>query len=447
MLSRSASFAASLVLPLLLAACGPDDRNAPDAGADAGAADAGKDGGPLPPVDAGPDDAGPPDAGPPDAGLCPEDCSTIEAPVCMRSVCNDGSWPGAVGECVMIPVADGTPCDDGNFCTVDDACMAGACVGGGPNDCGMVPGPCQEVVCDPVAETCRAEGSPALNGTPCEYPDLCVTGTVCEDGLCTGGTRMDCSSTPVPNECQLAYCNPTTGACELMNTNEGMPCIDPANPCIADNVCTAGVCGGGSTPTDCSSLNSQCSVGMCNPADGSCVAVPTNEGMPCDDGIACTSDTVCISGTCAGGTAPPCSMTPDGCCPPTCSDSDDADCGCPGILLGSTCVYAPSTTSAPDQAAARAVCTGLGPGWGLCHASTLCMEEVMDYLGSLGCSCGTADTCACGSAANIYIHAEGAGTRPYYLRGPQFPGCFTATSCIDSVTEVCGTPLCCRGAP
>src|SRR5690606_15796965 len=190
----------------------------------------------------------------------------VEAPACMRAVCNDGSLPGPVGECVMVPLPDATPCDDGEFCTIDDTCVDGACVGGGANDCGMEPGPCQEIVCDSAAATCRAEGSSALNGTACAYPDLCVSGTVWEDGSCTGGTRMDCSSTPVANECQVAYCNGATGACEIMNTNEGGPCIDPANPCISDNTCTAGVCGGGSTPTDCSSLSSFCSVGMCDPS-------------------------------------------------------------------------------------------------------------------------------------------------------------------------------------
>lgn len=441
-------FAIFLLAAGTLMGCGPGEPMR-DAG---GRLDAGSDGA----TDAGPlDDAGPPDDGGvptedasladagPDAGACSVDCSTIEAPPCMMSVCNDGSLPGTVGECVMVPMPDDTACDDGDFCTLGETCTAGACGGGAPNDCGMVAAACREIVCDSAAETCTSRAATAMNGMPCTYPDLCVSGTTCSDGLCTNGTRMDCSSLPVPNECQVAFCNSATGGCELMNTNEGGSCIDPADPCTSDHTCTAGACGGGSTPTDCSSLDSQCAVGVCDPSDGSCAAMPINEGMPCDDGVLCTSDTVCTAGACAGGTAPACSMTPDACCPPACTASDDADCGCPGEIVGSTCVYLPTTVSVSDQPTARAACTALGTGWDLCSAAMLCMPPTLAYLAASGCNCtGGAATCACGSASNVYVHVD--GSSPHYVRGPAFAGCFTSMSCTHSVSETCGVALCCR---
>jgi hypothetical protein len=343
----------------------------------------------------------------------------------------------------MVPLADDTACDDGDFCTVGETCAAGACTGGAPNDCGMVPGECLEIVCNSTTETCATRGSAAMNGMPCTYPDLCVSGTTCMDGLCGSGTRLDCSSTPVSGPCQAASCDPATGTCEVANVNEGGACTDPGNPCVVDDTCTAGVCGGGTTPRDCSAMDGLCVTGVCDPTSGACTTMPASEGSACDDGMSCTSATVCTAGVCGGGTSPACSLTSDGCCPGACTDANDADCACPGELVGGTCVYLPSTVSAADQSSARAACMALGTGWDLCGSALLCMPQILTYLSDSGCGCtGGAATCACGTAANVYVHVD--GTSPFYVRGPSFPGCLTTMSCTSSVSESCGVPLCCR---
>jgi hypothetical protein len=61
--------------------------------------------------------------------LCDGDCGVINTPQCYEAVCNEGSYPGPVGVCVVVYEADFTPCDDGKACSVDDACLAGICVG------------------------------------------------------------------------------------------------------------------------------------------------------------------------------------------------------------------------------------------------------------------------------------------------------------------------------
>ena len=68
--------------------------------------------------------------------MCDMDCSTIQTPDCQVSVCNEGRYRGTVGVCVVVPDEDGVPCEDSEFCTVDDACVEGICVGGPENDCG-----------------------------------------------------------------------------------------------------------------------------------------------------------------------------------------------------------------------------------------------------------------------------------------------------------------------
>src|SRR5262245_1367315 len=115
------------------------------------------------------------------SGLCPTDCSAIDAPQCLKSVCNDGSYQGTIGDCVIVPEDVGVACDDGVFCTVDDACDGtGQCDGGPQNDCGMTPEACKEVTCDEASATCTQ--SPSMNGAPCQDPsNLCIKGSTCSN--------------------------------------------------------------------------------------------------------------------------------------------------------------------------------------------------------------------------------------------------------------------------
>src|SRR5262245_675620 len=65
------------------------------------------------------------------SSLCAEDCSAITTPQCLQSVCNDGTYQGVVGTCVVVPSEAGETCDDEVFCTVDDTCDGnGVCMGG-----------------------------------------------------------------------------------------------------------------------------------------------------------------------------------------------------------------------------------------------------------------------------------------------------------------------------
>lgn len=70
------------------------------------------------------------------------------------------------GHCVHTPQPDATPCDDGLYCTTNDACYAGECAGGDAL-CGGV---CEQ--CDELSQTCvrcvfdlyTADGFGVLNG-------------------------------------------------------------------------------------------------------------------------------------------------------------------------------------------------------------------------------------------------------------------------------------------
>lgn len=78
------------------------------------------------------------------------------------------------------------PCEDGLFCTVDDECAAGAC-GGSPRDCGAVGDQCNAGVCNEVTDTCDPQA--VADGSPCDDNDACTVADVCSSGTC-GGTRI-----------------------------------------------------------------------------------------------------------------------------------------------------------------------------------------------------------------------------------------------------------------
>src|SRR5690606_22352240 len=215
-------------------------------------------------------------------------------------------------------------------------------------------------------------------------------------------------------------------------------------------------------------LDSECTSGVCR--NGRCAAPACDDGLlngtetdvdcggtcePCMDNQRCKVDEDCQSQVCDNGF----------CAVPRCGDGKvnqesekcdggdfcDENCeffGCPGTMFGNTCVWVPDTGSAASKAAARTACQALGPCWTLCTQAELCDPNVQDYLATI-CNCvGKASTCSCGTADNLYFHVEhtlGSETQPMYVRGPQFNGCLTGAMCTNSVSETCGTPVCCLG--
>lgn len=255
------------------------------------------------------------------AGPCGIDCSTIQTPACFEAVCDEAS-----GTCAIVPTPS-EPCDDGLFCTVNDACSpTGVCVGGGDNDCEMQAGECEVVVCSEANDSCAL--GPKANGSTCTSDDLCIVNATCQAGQCVGASK-DCFFYPVPDSCKVGACNPATGNCEAVAGNEGVACSDSGDLCMVGKTCQGGFCVNG-TPKNCSAFTTGCNNGLCDPGTGSCYAepvppggtcaestdacnvgvcdaagqcipVPANDGAACDDGNACTIGEICGSGTCAGG--------------------------------------------------------------------------------------------------------------------------------------------------
>lgn len=204
------------------------------------------------------------------AGGCvagaPVECAAPADP-CLQSVCE-----AATGDCVEEPAPDGTACDDGESCTVDDECSAGVCAG--------VPGGC-----------------PCTTHTDCtQYDDgdLCNGIFQCLDGSCQydPGTIINCGEPD--RACRTLTCNPATGRCADEALEDNAPC-DDLDACTQGERCLSGLCGGGS-PVDCDDDN-PCTFDRCDVAVG---CVHRESVLDCDDGDACTMADRCVDGECVG---------------------------------------------------------------------------------------------------------------------------------------------------
>lgn len=115
----------------------------------------------------------------------PVDCSLYTDP------CNIGTCDEDADACVASPRADGTACDDGQYCTVNDACSFGTCLGGGSRDCSAAGDPCNDGVCNEDGDTCEA--TPKPDGTACDDGDVYTIDDQCTGGVCAGIIGGDCT--------------------------------------------------------------------------------------------------------------------------------------------------------------------------------------------------------------------------------------------------------------
>ncbi len=117
------------------------------------------------------------------AGQCapgtPLDCSHLDA-FCAVGDCSEG-----LRRCVARPQNTGSSCSDGLVCNGDEVCRSGECVSSGPLECQQPENPCQQARCDEAAGGCVVEDVP--DDTPCDDGDDCTLGDACQVGNCISG--------------------------------------------------------------------------------------------------------------------------------------------------------------------------------------------------------------------------------------------------------------------
>jgi hypothetical protein len=306
----------------------------------------------------------------PNGTPCSDDNACTDTDTCQEGVCTPGievvcASPGPcqqagicnpnTGQCEYDDLLDGSPCDDGNPCTLNDTCQGGLCVSGTPHVCQPM-GQCyEEGVCNPVSAQC--EYALKADGTPCDDGNLCTRIDTCQQGQCIGGDPVICTAS---DECHEAgICNPGTGICSDPALPDGTPC-DDGDACTQTDTCQAGVCTGADSVV-CVALDACHEAGVCDPVTGQCTNPPKPNGSPCSDDSACTDTDTCQDGVCLPGTEVVCTA------PGPCQEE--------GICNPATgqCEYADKSDGTP------------------CDAGDLCSTD--DFCQAGVCTPGTPVTC------------------------------------------------------
>lgn len=317
---------------------------------------------------------------------------------CRRAYCDVASGMCAVGD-----RDEGTPCDDGEVCTVGDFCQAGACQSGSADSCD------DENAC--TFDSCELGVGcihDPLDGF-CDDGDLCTVKDTCLDGVCTGTEPLDCGD---GDPCTQDSCEPGSGC--VHQAFEG-PC-DDEDLCTDGDVCAGGECHG--TPVTCFD-GKDCTDDVCDPLVGcayipqdgacddgdactqdlcdvdlGCVSQAVQDGALCDDSNACTESDVCFSGDCVG--TPVLCSNDNPCMDAVC----DINTGCVDLPNAAFCDDGdPCTTG---DTCSGGSCVGVNDPWcgqggcgdGLCDAG---LSETCSSCPSDCGECGGGGTGGCGS--------------------------------------------------
>ncbi len=212
-----------------------------------------------------------------------------------NNLCTADSCAPLVG-CQFAPV-DGGDCTDMNLCTAGDKCVGGFCQPGAAIKCDDQ-NFCTDDSCEPGAGCVNAN-----NSAPCDDGDVCSVLDACENGSCQPGNQIGCDD---GNVCTDDWCDansgcqhsPTPGLCNDGNAcTTADSCVDgecaggPVLVCNDENVCTddkcdenagcqytanSAACEDGNACT----VSDQCQGGKCSPGGA----------KNCNDDIECTDD-------------------------------------------------------------------------------------------------------------------------------------------------------------
>jgi len=172
------------------------------------------------------------------------DCEPLSTNNCDdANPCTNDSCDGLL---VCVRVDNTAACDDGNACTLTDACQGGACVGSSAVVC-TASDQCHAAgVCNPTDGTCS--NPPAADGTVCNDGDACTQTDTCLAGACTASNPVVCTAS---DQCHVAgICDPATGGCSDPAAPNGTSC-DDSDPCTLGDACTDGTCVPGSPDPAC----------------------------------------------------------------------------------------------------------------------------------------------------------------------------------------------------
>jgi len=205
-------------------------------------------------------------------------------------------------------------CDDGRPCTADNCGADGTCQHGVITGHCLIEGVCLDdgaLQYGNGCKACRATVSPIawspLVGATCDDGDPCTVGDACVDGACVPGAPAPCDD---GNPCTTDQCQPGTGcvhegACACENDGD-CKALDDDDKCNGRLRCDKSgdlpVCAiDPDTVVTCdTSHDSPCLKTTCLSATGACIQGTLQENGACDDADGCTLNDACHAGSCTG---------------------------------------------------------------------------------------------------------------------------------------------------
>ena len=291
-------------------------------------------------------------------GCCLKDIDCDDGNQCTKDTCLL-----ATGQCVSQPtLMNGLGCNaDNNGCTTGDTCANGICVGGSGVDCSASANDCNDAICQSTGvQSYKCTLVPLQAGTPCDDQQYCTENDICDgQGSCVGGIPLDCSE--AGGGCIDGACNENTDKCEGAPLPNGTPCNADDNGCTQGDSCQAGDCVAGAS-ADCSWLSTECILGVCKPAGQAnpegfdCESQFKPAGTACEDEQYCSINDQCDgAGWCASGETNPCHGVADSCNDGQCNEDTDS-CSPAPKSNGTSCNDGDSCTIGDE--CQNGVCTG-----------------------------------------------------------------------------------------
>jgi hypothetical protein len=321
-------------------------------------------------------------------------CSPVLLATCADgNPCTDDGCDPASG-CVFLP--NSATCNDNNACTQGDTCANGVCKPSAPSPCDDG-NPC-------TSEACDAHGgcSSGDNTAPCQDGSVCTQNDACAGGACIPGSALACAD---GNPCTDDGCDALTGCTHAANSAE---CTDQS-VCTLGDTCQNGACLPGAATT-CDDGNA-CTTDSCSPTAG---CQTTANQLACSDSNVCSGGDACQNGSCIAGAGIYCSdgnpCTDDGCdAVKGCMfNANSAPCddknGCTSGDICKDAVCSPGAIGcsnagicAPVTVGVQCFCNGgyAGDGFtckdvdeclatpGVCWANSTCINTI----GAFGCQC------------------------------------------------------------
>lgn len=175
--------------------------------------------------------------------------------------CNSDA--GRCFECRGAPIS---ACDDGNSCTTDS--------------------------CDQAADACQHDL--LGDGTPCDDGAFCTSGETCNGGSCEPGDIETCVDT---NPCTLETCDEAGDRCLVTCASAGTHCLDATQEVTCDAAC--GLTSYNGCAHGCSAIRQQCN--DCSPGSITCAADLTllcNARITCDSSGLISDRACCTTNRC-----------------------------------------------------------------------------------------------------------------------------------------------------